>query len=316
MSWRSTRLVTRDNCILNIPNSVVSDSYIKNFNYPDELYEHRLTVYIDPMHFPERVKKIILDALLTINEIMTSPKPFVRFKGANESSCVYGVFYYSDNYGNKNEIEEIVWGRVFVHLKRAGIIFAIQRQRIFLSREMSILNEESFNPDSLLEEIELFKPFSDEDRNFISQRIRHHKIKKGQTVVKQGGKGDSLFIIVEGVVVVTMELEDESIIELGRLGTENIFGEMALLTGEPRTANVITLTEAYLLEIHKEDIAPIIEAHPEVSELLSEILLQRKQRTKSIISNKYSSDEDESELPKKLVAKILHYFGVKIKKNK
>jgi len=310
INWRCTRIQCRDNSIHNIPNSMVSDNEITNYSYPNSTFEHHFIIHIDPSHAPDRVKKIILDALLSVKEINQEPLPFVRFKGTTEFSTMYGVFYCSEHYQLKTQIEEIVWNRVFIHLKRAKIHMAMQRHRIYMTSDVPIESDETVRSIDLLKEIELFKLFSEKDQTFISQRIKHHHLRASQTIVRQGDDGDSLYIIVEGVVSITINIEGKDI-EVNRLGAENIFGEMALLTGEPRSANVISLTDTYLLEISKQDIAPIIETQPEISRLLGEVLVQRKQKTQSILSNEESSCVQDEDIPKKIVSKILHYFGVK-----
>jgi branched-chain amino acid transport system substrate-binding protein len=310
INWRCTRIQCRDNSIHNIPNSMVSDSEITNYSYPNKIFEHHFIIHIDPSHAPDRVKKIILDALLSVKEINQQHLPFVRFKGTTEFSAMYGVFYCSENYQLKTQIEEIVWNRVFIHLKRAKIHLAMQRHRIYMTNDVPIEEDESLQSFNLLKDIELFKLFSEKDQTFISQRIKHHHFRASQTIVNQGDDGDSLYIIVEGVVTITINTEDREI-ELSRLGAENIFGEMALLTGEPRSANVISLTDTYLLEISKQDIAPIIEAQPEISSLLGEVLTQRKQKTQSILKNMENTDIQDEDIPKRIVSKILNYFGVK-----
>ena len=226
------------------------------------------------------------------------------------------VLYFSmlrciDPDNRKSLMEEIVWNRVFIHLKRAKINLAMQRHRIYMTSDVPIEEDESVQSINLLKDIELFKHFSKKDQTFISQRIKHHHYRASQTIVRQGDDGDSLYIIVEGVVTITLTVEGREI-EIGRLGAENIFGEMALLTGKPRSANVVSLTETYLLEISKQDIAPIIEAQPEISALLGEVLVLRNQKTKSILENMESSETQDDDLPRRIVSKILHYFGVKL----
>ena len=311
INWRSTRLRCRDNSVHHIPNSLVSDNDITNYSYPNEDYENNFMIHIDPSHAPDRVKKIILDALLSVKEINSVPLPFVRFKGTTEFSTMYGIFYSSNKYQLKNHIDEIVWNRVFIHLKRAGIHLAMRRHRIYMTSDVPLEEDETSKSLNLLKEIDLFKPFSDEDRSFISQRFRHHYYRANQMLVRQGDEGDSLFIIVEGVVSVSIVLEDQKEIEVARLGAENIFGEMALLTGEPRSASIRSLTDSHVLEISKQDIAPLIESQPELSTLLGEVLTQRKQITESILSNLATSEVQDVDIPKRIVAKILNYFGVK-----
>jgi len=311
ISWRSTRLRSRDNSVRNVPNSIVSDHEITNYCYPNINYEHHFMIHVDPSHAPDRVKKIIMDALLSVKEIKNDPLPFVRFKGTTEFSTMYGVFYSSDQYAIKNQIDEIVWTRVFIHLKRARIHLAMQRHRIYMTNDVPLEEDETTQSISLLKEIELFKPFSEKDRNFIIERFKHLHYRAGQTIVQQGDVGNSLFIIVEGVVSISLEIENNQKVELGRLGAENIFGEIALLTGETRSASVISLTDTHLLEIGKKDIAPLIEAQPEISKLLGEVLTQRKQMTHSILSNINNPEPENTEIPKRIVSKILNYFGLK-----
>jgi len=310
ISWRTTRMRSRDNSVRHVPNSIVSDNEITNYCFPHMDYENHFIIHIDPSHAPDRVKKIILDALLSVKEINNDPPPFVRFKGTTEFSTIYGVFYSSDQYAIKNQIEEIVWTRVFIHLKRANIHLAMRRHRIYMTNDVPIEEDETTLSNNLLKDIELFKPFSEVDRSFIIQRFRHHHYRPGHMIVRQGDDGESLFIIVEGVVSITINVENNKNVEVGRLGAENIFGEMALLTGEPRSANVISLTETHLLEISKDDIAPLIAAQPEISNLLGEILTQRKQMTNSILTNIDTNQKENTEIPKRVVSKILGYFGL------
>jgi CRP-like cAMP-binding protein len=59
----------------------------------------------------------------------------------------------------------------------------------------------------------------------------------------------------------------------------NYFGEMALLTGEPRSATVYAITDAQLLTVDKEDLRDVIVAHSEVEQIISKVLAQRQLRT-------------------------------------
>ena len=81
-------------------------------------------------------------------------------------------------------------------------------------------------------------------------------------IVKQGDDGDSFYIIKDGSVLVVLERGSKPRIALAQLGPKNIFGEMALLTGQPRSASVIAQTEVDVWRLPK----------PEFDRLLSESL--------------------------------------------
>ena len=130
INWRATRIKARNGCMTSIPNSIAAESAILNFYYPDEVYWLWPTVYVHPRHPPARVKKILLDALLSSDIILKDPKPVVIFTSINEWAACYWIAFCADDYGNKYFILEEVWTRVWFHLSRADISPAVMRQEI------------------------------------------------------------------------------------------------------------------------------------------------------------------------------------------
>lgn len=138
---------------------------------------------------------------------------------------------------------------------------------------------------------------------------RHHFF-PGEQVVQQGDSGNSLFIIAEGVVSVRVKFDNKTAeVEVARMGAGNFFGEMALLTGELRTASIYSLTETYLYEITKSDIAPLVESEPRISRQLSDILTKRKMATQSRKYEGEDQDFDKNTLATQIFNKIQNFFG-------
>jgi branched-chain amino acid transport system substrate-binding protein len=311
VSWRATRIKARDTAIIHIPNGMVSESNIKNFSYPNQNIEKFIDIDIDFKYPPARVQKIIIDALLSVEEILKFPKPFTRMKGMTDWSCIYGVYFYLDDYAKKLAVEEAVWKRVRAHLRRAGIEKAIKRNLIYISDDKNRTELDTIEPINIIKDIDVFKPFPDEAKSFISQRAHTSKFKENETIVRQGDEGDSLFIIIEGAVKVQIRQPDDKIIELAVLGAGKFFGEMALLTGETRSADVIAIRETHVIEVTRENIAPIMQQHPDLSNMLAEVLSFRKQRNESIIEDSACQEMNEHDTPKHIVGKIMQYFGIK-----
>jgi branched-chain amino acid transport system substrate-binding protein len=310
ITWRSTRLKTRSECILSIPNSIASESAIVNFCYPDETFWLWPTVYVHPTHTPERVKKVLLDALLSAPKILKEPAPVVIFTGINEWAASYWIAFCANDYANKFTILEEVWTRVWFHLNRSGIAPAVQRQEIHWFKGVKERGgDEATKPITLLQEVDIFKPFSEEAKRYLSDKMRRHRFSPGEVIVQQGDKGDSLFIIVEGVVGVRVTKEGNTN-EVARLGAGNIFGEMALLTGEQRTATVVAIAETVLYEITKEDIAPFMANQTEVSELISRMLAQRQLATRSRMNVHHDVETIKEDVYKRVLNKIENFFGL------
>ncbi|MEM7180781.1 MAG: ABC transporter substrate-binding protein [Spirochaetota bacterium] len=311
ITWRSTRIKTRDENILSIPNAIASESIVKNFNYPNDTYEMKFFVHVDPIHTPERVQKILMDAVLSSNVISKETKPYTRFKGFTEWSAKYGVYFILQDYSKRYPHEEVVWKRVWAHLNRSGITPAIQRQELHMFKGIKARGAEmAAKPIILLQEIDIFHPFLAESKEYLSNHMEKHLYRAGTRIVQQGEAGNSLFIIVEGVVKVLVTISEENTIEVARLGAGSFFGEMSLLTGETRTASIDAGTDTVLYEITKEDIAPLIEKQPEVMQPLSEVLMRRKMATESEKDQHLASQKDkENQFKESLQQKIQRFFG-------
>ena len=89
--------------------------------------------------------------------------------------------------------------------------------------------------------------------------------------------------------------------EVARLSTGNVFGEMALLTGEARTADVVAVSDVTALEIGKASLEPILHSHPELAAAISAKVLERR-------DNLAPGKEEEEE--QSILTRIRSYFSL------
>ncbi len=283
INWRTTRVQDRNDCIIYIPNSMAAESTIYNYNMPSGRYRDVNVVHVAPEHDPAEVKKLLLNAVLSVEAfLLVDPMPIVSFSTIKDSSAVYNVIWWSDNMAKKFANRQAVWLSIWSCLKKAGIEPGIQRQevRFIEDREMKSIKT-AVDAKTILDKIDLFREFSEEEKFYLRDHMHLRNHKAGDIIVKQGESGDSLFVIVDGTVKVEVELPGNEKLPVARLSTGKYFGEMALLTGESRTANVFAQTASSLFEITKDDIKPILKKRPEVVATLSQVLSKRKSDTES-----------------------------------
>jgi CRP-like cAMP-binding protein len=96
----------------------------------------------------------------------------------------------------------------------------------------------------------------------------------GESIVRQGEAGGSLFVMVRGESVVTLAGTDG---EVARLRPGDVFGEMSLLTGEARTATVTAVTDCDLLEIDAEGFRAVVMTNPSVLEHVTTVTSARRE---------------------------------------
>ncbi len=189
ITWRKTRLKTRDGCVLSIPNSTVSESYIKNFHYPDDVYELWFPVYVDPKHTPARVEKILLDAALSVDIVLKDPFPITRLSGGlKDWAAKYYLVVCVKGRAKMNQYRGIIWKSILNHLHRTGITPA-RRQEVHMFRGTKTGDEDAAGPCAVLKESDIFKSLSEESIAFISRHMRIITFSPGEIIISQGDTG-------------------------------------------------------------------------------------------------------------------------------
>ena len=117
-----------------------------------------------------------------------------------------------------------------------------------------------------------------------------------------------MFIVVEGVLDVKVDKYANNVVKqlkVNQLVPGDFFGEMSLLTGEPRSAHVISRTNAILYEINKKTIMKVLKERPEISQKLSRILAQRVILNKSA---KFKREVGKNRLASSIFSKMKEFF--------
>ncbi len=100
----------------------------------------------------------------------------------------------------------------------------------------------------------------------------------GQTIFREGDGGEEMYFIVEGQVEITLEHEGETR-RVALLGPQDFFGEMALITKQPRSANAVALAKTSLLPVCRDEFMSKIKSKPEFGLFILQVLVSRLRST-------------------------------------
>lgn len=125
-----------------------------------------------------------------------------------------------------------------------------------------------------LKSIDLFGALPSEELAQIAEIAEEQPMAAGDLVFAQGEPGDALFLIVEGTVKVHRGER-----ELTRLGLRDVFGEMAVLDSEPRSASVTALEDSVVLKIARDDFRDILVERPQIAMGVIKVLTRRLRET-------------------------------------
>ena len=125
-----------------------------------------------------------------------------------------------------------------------------------------------------LKSIDLFRALPSEELAQIAEIAEEVPFGKGDPVFTEGEPGDALYLVVEGAVRV--HRGDK---QLASFGERDVFGEMAVLDSEPRSASVTVVVDAVLLKIGRDDFREILSERPEISLGVIKVLSRRLRET-------------------------------------
>jgi cAMP-dependent protein kinase regulator len=132
--------------------------------------------------------------------------------------------------------------------------------------------------DTLLAISPLFCVLSPEERTRLMKEVSFSTHEKTTNIVREGDPGDRMYVIISGEVEVTTEKEG-MVVSLALLKSGDFFGEVAVITGRPRTATVTARTAVSVAEIPRGSVAGAIAEHPEIERLLSSYIQMRVENT-------------------------------------
>ncbi len=132
------------------------------------------------------------------------------------------------------------------------------------------------NAEKLLRRVPLFSEIDSDGINQLRDKLRQHTLDSKETIIKQGEVGDSLYLIVRGVVRVSCR-EDGEERDLGTLVAGDFFGEMALMHHESRNATIHTVTPSQLYELHRDDLEELIQRYPSIGKQLEKVDQERQE---------------------------------------
>ena len=269
--WRGARIRTFNNTIVIIPNSVLARERVEV--YPRSNFNARvLQINIDYHVPPAKVIDILVQAASNIEGISPTIPCLARVGGFAESALIYEIKYFTEDYSQRDRIDSEIRKAVWYALRRNGITIPYPIRTFHKYSPPEQRNQ----PDAgeilhRLARVDVLSPLPRTAQEAIAHAARVHVFSRGETIIRQGAEGDSMFIVHEGTVAVRI---DEA--EVARLQPGDFFGEMALLTGEARAADVVALSDVVAVEIAKDAVEPVLHDHPELAAAISSKVAERR----------------------------------------
>jgi CRP-like cAMP-binding protein len=143
-----------------------------------------------------------------------------------------------------------------------------------------------------LRNVPIFTDLTDSDLTKIASKMVPRVYEKGQMILLEESMGETFFIITQGAVKVTRLSADGREVILAILGESDFFGEMSLLDGEGRSANIVANEDAKVLTLSRSDFLDCLESYPKIAIALLEELATRLRKSDQQIESLSLSDSE------------------------
>jgi len=313
-NWRTTRMWTTDRNYIVVPNSYITTQILTNYSMPKTLSRFELNYTLDFAIPSDRAIRIFNAALLDSvgpKGPVASPKPTTILTGIRSDGAVYKLKYFLEpKQVSPPKARNTINANVLHHLANAGMSPSYSKQDLFLGKMPKRQKSWSDKEDrmDLLSNIALFQDFSGELLQAITESFHLKELKPEKVLFNQGDDGDSLFVLVEGLLEVSSQVEGEKR-HLSFLRPGSFLGEMALLTGEKRSADVTSSTESLVGELTKDSIMSLATENPEVLNKMTAVVAKRRLKNKEMwATSTKSHDEAVQQEEKSLMARVINFF--------
>ena len=307
ITWRAVKIRTFQNHIVLVSNSMAAKESIEVC--PRENVNARLvyfgTLYSDS---PAKTIHVVREAIREADNVSQKITPIVRIHDLGESSIDWEVKYWLEDYAKYNDTDALIRQLIWYALRRANVTFAFPTRTLHLERrppESKVTGPQKEIIDRL-SAVDIFAPLSVEETEKLATAASRHVFAPGELVIRAGDQGSSMFVVHNGRVQVQVS-DGGKPRPVAVLSEGAFFGEMALFTGEPRTANVVSMEETEVLEIGHAAMKHLFETNPDLAEAISWTIAERRAglQATSQQANQITQDETAG-----LLSAIKRFFGL------
>ncbi|WP_342376750.1 cyclic nucleotide-binding domain-containing protein [Myxococcus stipitatus] len=173
-------------------------------------------------------------------------------------------------------------------LLKAGHTVILVARRAQLAEAVTFLTREPVGTTgvavlaSTLRKVDFLAPLNTEELETVARGAEHLQRPAGTELFRQGDAGENFYVVLSGEV----QLKDTGGQSVAMVKPGGFFGELALLTGEPRTATAVTTTACELAAVGRDDFRSVVMANPGVALEMSRILGERLSRVQGIKPSK------------------------------
>jgi small-conductance mechanosensitive channel len=321
--WRSTLIETRTWETIVIPNSAIMKGRVailgKREGQPLQ-WRRSLRFMVDPAVPPARVIAMVNEEMrdVPIANVARIPAASTVLHGFVTGNLEYELRYFLTDLLEDEMTDSMVRVHLFASLQRAGIRIAEEQRTVHaVSRDEAhadaVRKREITRRLDMLRQVDLFSVVSEDEMNEIAERLQYAPFARGDVITKQGNVAHWLYVIMFGEVEVRYEPPNAAPQVLSTLHAGQFFGEMALLTGDARSATVVAKSDVECYRLDGKSFQGLLLRRPEIAEGIARVIGARRPDLEKVREAFATQAGPVAAEQADLLSRIRRFFGLRAK---
>lgn len=310
VNWRSTRLRNNDAVYIDIPNKTIAGATIVNLTFPTREHAVRIIVGFDYGAPPNFVKDCLSRAAVSAPGVLAKPAPKVFLKEFADCAIHYEIKFWLDDETRYNDILDAVRTNIWYEAQRSNIRIPFPIRTVQIDRTKATAQPAMEAARSSAKKQPFLQLLDPEQTDKLLSSARLQRFGRGERVIEQGADGGSMFMLMRGEASVLVKANGCET-QVASLQDGDYFGEMSLLTGEPRSATVIARTDCEMWEIGKDVLGEIFQHNQALVEKLSDLLAKRRLENEGLLASAHPASvmqEKHRQYRASFVSKLKSFF--------
>jgi CRP-like cAMP-binding protein len=255
-------------------------------------------------------KRVMLDVLREVPDVVSMPPAVIELEEYGDFAIKYRLRFWMRDYSRQEAVRDAIM---------TSLWYAFQRHRIeipFPIRNVYVRAGEQPDADAAaveqqrlaaLRQVDFLADLDDAELGMLGSNLEDAVFGGNEVVCREGDSGDSFFVLRRGTVEVVARSAGGHETHVADLTAPAFFGEMALLTGEPRAATVRAKGDAELLVVERSGFEALFKTRPSVAAAVSHVLATRQSELRERREQSVVAESTESR-SRRLLAKMQAIF--------
>jgi len=313
--WRYTAVETRSRELVIIPNSWLMKNRFQVVRPPADgplAWRRAVSFMVEAQAAPAAVIRVLEAAVADaqIEHVLAQPGPSAILSDIGAGWCRYTLRYWLGEPRHDDPADSAVRMHALAALARAGMRLGVPLEERLTIKEGPTWRAAAEERDreqrlDAIRRTELFAHLPAQEQEMLAGHLERAPFAAGDIMTRQGAVAHWLYLVIHGQADVLVD-GPQGRVQLATLRDGDVFGEMGMLTGEPRGATVIAVTAVDCFRLDKEGFAQLLQIRPEVAREISAIVQARNTQREERLAQAGASGRGSDDL----VARIAKFFSI------